>query len=190
MKFKSLLMIISIIISATAVKIHSVELNENSVYNLDSEWINQNKESVKLKSFLGKHVLLAMVYLTCTYSCPAIISQIESIESKLNPSVKKNLALVLISIDPDHDTPEKLKEYMMKRKLSPQKWTMLTAQNENDVRELAAILSFKYKKSESGDYTHSFMIHFLNKEGVIQDVIDKINVDSKIFADKINKDNQ
>ncbi|MCB0349985.1 MAG: SCO family protein, partial [Bdellovibrionales bacterium] len=140
-----LLLIVSILLLTT--NLLSANLSEDSLYNLDTKWTNQDGKSVQLKDYLGQPVILSMVYLTCGFMCPTIISEIQSIEAKLDKKIRKDVRVVLVSFDPDRDTPENMKAYAKKRKLDPSKWVMLTNKDDSKIRELAAVLGFKYQKT-------------------------------------------
>jgi protein SCO1 len=154
-------------------------ISDNSIYQLESNWENQNDDTIKLKSLLGKKEIVAMVYTSCTYACPLILNDMKKIESQ----VKRNdVNYVLVSIDPKNDTPEILKSFAIRNNLDLKKWNLLTG-TEDGINELAAVLGFKYKKESDGSYSHSNIISVLNEEGEVayqhfglnQDVKDVLN---------------
>ena len=63
----------------------------------------------------------------------------------------------------------------------------MTNKKEDKIRELAAALNFKYEKKGEGDYTHSFMIFVLDKDGVIKAKIDSASQDKAVLVDALNK---
>lgn len=140
--------------------------SEMSVYNLNSIWKNQLNEEKKLSSFVGKTQILAMVYTKCTYACPRIVADLKKIEEELEKSGNKNYGLLLISMDPTNDTPEKLMEFSVKNKFNLNKWQLLTGADK-DVLELAAVLNVKYKKETSGEISHSNILTVLDPTGEI-----------------------
>lgn len=149
----------------SAAKAKLVTLNEESIYNLNSELLNENGQKVKLEQFRGKPVVISMAYTSCAYTCPLILSQMQQIEKKLAEAGKKDVRFVLVSFDPEKDTPAVLKAYAKKKNLSVQ-WDLLTAKTDKEPREIASVLGIKYSKVEGGDYDHSFIITVLDKEGV------------------------
>src|SRR5690554_7211253 len=52
------------------------ELPELSVYNLPSDWTNQNGELIKLEDLKGDIVVAVMIYTTCKAACPRLIADI------------------------------------------------------------------------------------------------------------------
>lgn len=143
------------------------EPSDMSVYQLEGEWTNQNAEVKKLSDLGDKKVqLVALVYASCSNACPRIIADMQQIEAQLPEDSAKQLSLVLVSIDPEVDTPEKLKDLAAKSHLS-QKWSLLQGSPEQ-VLELAAVLGVKYKKISDTDYAHSNIISVLNPAGEVK----------------------
>lgn len=147
-------------------KLDSEKISENSVYQLESIWRNESNKEIKLSDFKGRNVVIAMIFANCTYACPIIINDMKRIESGLSNKEIKNTKFILVSIDPDRDTPEVLYELSKRQNLDQSRWTLLTGTHD-DVRELAAVFGFKYQKDEKGDYSHSNLINILNDEGEI-----------------------
>lgn len=136
-----------------------------SVYNLDSQWTDHNHQKHKLQDFGGQAQLVALVYASCQNACPRIIVDMKNIESKVQERFSSSVKLILVSIDPEVDTPEKLKALAEKSHLG-QNWHLLQGEPE-DVLELAAMLGVKYKKISERDYAHSNIISVLNPQGEV-----------------------
>lgn len=154
-------------------------LSEESIYNLKSELLDQNGKKVTLAALRGQPVVIAMAYTSCAYACPLILSHMQQLEKELDSQGKKNVRFVLVSFDPEKDTPEVMKKYAEKRKLSSH-WAVFTASSDKAPREIANLLGVKYKKIDDADFDHSFVITVLNSEGIIQG--------QQVGADKNPKD--
>ncbi len=157
--------------------LHASPLPDRSLFHLKSKWQNQNGKTVELKELRGKKTLLAMVYLSCEYICPMIISDMKSIEGKLELENRDQIQFVLVSFDPEKDKPPVLKTAMNNRKLDPKRWQILTAASDSDVRDLAVLLDFKYQKTTPGEYSHSYLVIVLDEDGVPQQRINQANQD-------------
>jgi protein SCO1 len=141
-------------------------ITDKSIYNLESTWTNQDDQKVKLEKLQGKVQLVAMIYTGCTYACPRTIADLNRIEKALQKYNREELGVVLVSMDPDRDTPAKLREFAAANHLGTDRWTLLTSQPDN-ILELAALLNVKYKKQLNGDIGHSNIITVLNPRGEI-----------------------
>ena len=163
-------------------KIDPGMVSDNSIYQLESKWKNTSGQMVTLKSLMGKKEIVAMIYTNCSYACPLILNDLKKIESQIK---RDDVNYVLISIDPKRDTPAALKSFADRNNLDLNKWHLLTG-NENGINELAAVLGFKYKKDQDGNFSHSNIISVLNEKGEVTYQHFGLNQDVKDILDEIN----
>jgi protein SCO1/2 len=157
--------------------------SEESIFNLASKWENQNADSLQLKYFAGKPTIMAMIYTHCAYSCPLIVADMKELHSLIPKDKQKDVNFLLVSIDPELDRPDTLRQFMKREQMDEKYWTMLTG-TETKIRELAAVLGFKYKKTSLMDYAHSNLISVLNPNGEIVEQIDGFGSDKKEIIEK------
>jgi protein SCO1 len=125
-----------------------------SVHELETRWTDQTGSERTLASFAGGQVVLAMVYTRCTHTCPSIIAELKRVEAGMSAGERRNTRFVLVSLDPDRDTPERMREWAASLRLSPERWTLLT-RDRAAVRELAALIGIRYRPEAGGEYSHS-----------------------------------
>jgi protein SCO1/2 len=130
-----------------------------SVYELASTWRDQQGRERTLSSLRGRPQLVAMVYTHCSTTCPITVDQMKRIERE-----SADVGLVLFSLDPDHDAPERLAEYARERGLDAARWTILTG-DAGDVRELAATLGVRYRRISPEELAHSNTVTLLDDAG-------------------------
>ncbi|GMU57101.1 MAG: hypothetical protein AMXMBFR33_62470 [Candidatus Xenobia bacterium] len=140
-------------------------LPELSVYHLTGTWTDQNGKELTLQELRGKVQLLAMVYASCPQACPRIIADMKSIDQDLSKRHPDGVELVLVSIDPETDTPERLRQLAGEQGLGP-RWHLLRGDSQQ-VQELAAVLGVKYRKVSATDFAHSNLITVLDADGVV-----------------------
>ena len=73
----------------------------------------------------GKTVAVTFIYTQCMFACPLQTARMAQVQKILGDRVGKDIFFYSISIDPDHDTPAVLKEYMQDFDIGPG-WTFLT----------------------------------------------------------------
>lgn len=66
----------------------------------------------ELKQFRGKTVFFAFGFTHCPSICPATLSHFTAIKEALPADVRGKVEFLFISVDPQRDSPERLKEYM------------------------------------------------------------------------------
>src|SRR5437763_15227037 len=68
---------------------------------------------VTLKQFRGKVVLVGFIFTTCNGSCPATTHRMAKVQQALDrkPELKDRVQLVSITLDPERDTAQRLRDY-------------------------------------------------------------------------------
>ncbi|PZX55787.1 SCO family protein [Algoriphagus chordae] len=138
--------------------------SDNSIFNLTSSWNTQNNEKIQLTDLKGKVLVVVMIYTSCEAACPRLVADMRNIKNKVDDP---NIDYVLVSIDPEKDTPEKLKAYAKEEHLEGDQWILLQG-TLDDVREFSNVLSMKYKKISPIDFSHTNIISVFDKHGVLQ----------------------
>ena len=95
-----------------------------SLYQMDAKWVNQNGALTRLIGFTGNPVVLSMIFTNCGYACPMIVADMKQIASKLPEDVAGDVQYVLVSLDPERDTPQAMSQFAAAYGLTDQ-WTML-----------------------------------------------------------------
>lgn len=91
-----------------------------------------------------KPVMLNFIFTTCTAICPIMSSSFAQVSTQLG-SEFKDLQLISISVDPEQDTPVKLKEYAMRFTGSTQ-WQLFTGSLSNSIIVQKAFDSYRGDK--------------------------------------------
>jgi protein SCO1 len=78
----------------------------------------------------GKIVAVNFIYTSCLWTCPLETARLAQVQRLLGGRVGKDIFFYSISIDPDHDTPAVLKDYMAEFDVGPG-WTFLTGKSED-----------------------------------------------------------
>lgn len=139
-------------------------ISEMSVYNLPSTWTNQNNEDIQLKDLKGDVLVMVMIYTSCQAACPRLVADMRNIEGKLPDGIKDEVKMIFVSIDPETDTPERLKAFAKENFMDEDPWIFLRSSIEN-TREFAAVLAVNYKQITPMDFSHSNIISVFNRQG-------------------------
>jgi protein SCO1/2 len=93
---------------------------------------NQDGEDVKLSDLInGKQpVLIDFIYATCTTICPILSAGYSHLQRKLGDH-SETIKLLSFSIDPEHDRPQVMTEYLQRYQAKPG-WDFLTG-NRKDI---------------------------------------------------------
>lgn len=141
-----------------------IPIPDESVFNLTSSWHTEEGKEIKLKDLKGKVLVVVMIYTTCKVACPRLVADMKGIHNKVPAALQNKVQYVLVSIDPEHDTPDKLKSFAQSREMDSEEWTFLQGSTES-VREFANVLAVKYKEISPMDFSHSNIISVFDPQG-------------------------
>lgn len=159
-------------------------ISETSIFNLTSSWNTEEGRSIQLKELRGKTLVMVMIYTSCKAACPRLVADMRNIERQLPKDNLKNVQFVLVSIDPETDTPKRLKNFAIENKMDGHQWTFLQG-NMNSVREFANVLAVKYKEISPIDFSHSNIISVFNADGELMHQQEGLGVDNAETVSKI-----
>jgi protein SCO1 len=137
-----------------------------SLYDLHERLIDQDGKPVGLDTHRGHTVLVTMFYGSCPATCPLIIDTLRAVERKLDVARRADLRVLLISFDPERDTPAALRELAASRRIDTKRWTLAQA-DAATVRRIAAALEIQYRHLPDGQISHANVITVLGGDGEI-----------------------
>lgn len=142
----------------------------------DFSFIDQDSIIVTNKTFENKIYVADFIFLSCPTICPKMHTELSSVYTiyKNNPDI----LFLSHTIDPEHDTVERLKAYTKSNNIS-NKWHFVTG-NRDSIYNIATKSYFAtaYKDSkEPGGYVHSGGFLLIDKNRHIRGVYDGTNTD-------------
>ena len=135
-----------------------------SVLQINNTFTDQSGRNFELASRRGNTQLVAMFYTSCRYVCPLIIDSAFGVERSLDADERRKLRVLLVSLDPERDTPDALMSVVAKRHIDTKRWT-LARTDDAGVRIFAALIGTRYRKLSDGDFNHTSALVLLDAEG-------------------------
>jgi protein SCO1/2 len=126
--------------------------------------VDQDGKPTSEQDFKGKPFLVFFGFTHCPDVCPTALFEVSEIFRKLGPDANRARAL-FVTVDPERDTPEKLKDYLSS--FDPH----LSALTGDPAASAAVTKSYRvYSKKvplEGSDYTmdHTAIVYLMDKEG-------------------------
>ncbi|HLF95599.1 MAG TPA: SCO family protein [Methylococcaceae bacterium] len=105
-----------------------------------------------------KVVAINFIYTQCGDVCPMETANLRRVQKELGERVGRDIFLVSISVDPERDTPQALKEYAGKFKAGPG-WTFATGKKD-DIKRLRQKLGL-YREEAGGEKLNQHHTSFL-----------------------------
>lgn len=160
-----------------------------SIYNLPEVWTTQNGDDIALKELKGNVLVVVMIYTSCKTACPILIKDMREIRKQVDtqiPKTAKGVKYLLVSIDPETDTPEHLKGFAKENNMDDDQWLFLRS-NEEQTREFAAVLAVNYKQISPVDFSHSNIISVFNKKGELVSQQEGLGIDYEKTVTEVKK---
>lgn len=92
-------------------KLHGILLESPRVAD-DFTLPTSTGETMSLSDFRGKYVVLFFGYTYCPDVCPITINELQQMVKTLGPKRADDVQVLMISVDPERDTPEQLATYL------------------------------------------------------------------------------
>ncbi len=162
------------------------ELPQDSMFRLSSVWENQNGKKLQLKELRGKVIVLVMIYTSCKTACPQLTARMKQIAKKVGKVNPEEIQYVFVSIDPEVDTPERMKAYFKMNDFVGGEWLFLRG-NETTTREFANVVAMKYKQISPVDFSHSNIISVFAKDGTLAYQREGLDIDVEPTVQEIKK---
>lgn len=176
-----------LLVFACSVPLRAAELPGDSVYRLPIALTDQDGHAFHLADRVGKPQLVSMFYTSCQYMCPLIVESLKRTQKAIADEGSMKPAVLMVSFDAAHDTPEKLKLVFGQRKLDATTWT-LAHTDAASVRQLAAVLDIQYRALPGGDFNHTSVLILLDAQGRIvarSEKMDGVDADFVAAAKKV-----
>lgn len=157
----------------------------------DFSLLNHNKVGAKLSDYRGKVVIMSFGFTSCPDICPVTLNQQKHLMTQLGEDASE-LQNLLITIDPERDTPEALKEYLS---YFDPTFMGLTG-TIDEIKAVAMQYHSSFKKHElnsSGKYIfgHTVSVFLIDQQGrlrghyKIEKELDKLLADTRwLIKDK------
>lgn len=134
----------------------------------DFTLISMNNQQVSLSDFQGKVVLLYFGYTYCPDVCPTTLAEIKKALTKLEDGADE-VQVIMISVDPQRDTPQLLNGYMSS---FGENFMGLTGPIA-DVQRVATLYGIYFARAEGSEATdylvdHTASLMVIDQEGYLK----------------------
>lgn len=132
------------------------------------ELTNQNGKTISDKDYLGKVYVLEFFFSTCPTICPKMNQNMLILQDEfLN---EKDFGIVSITINPQNDTPQVLKEHAEHLGVKMESWNFLTGDQEYiyDLSNKGFNIYAAENNKAMGGFEHSGLFALIDKDGNIR----------------------
>ncbi len=152
----------------TASDLVFLEINGSPKKVPSFSFINQNRDTITEKDYLGKVYVVEFFFTTCPTICPRMNRNLVEIQNEFKEF--DNFGVASFTITPEIDTPEVLKTYTDNYGITNPNWHLMTG-DEDDIYELANV-GFNIYVGKDADveagFEHSGNFALIDKNGFIR----------------------
>jgi len=131
----------------------------------DFKLVGQNGRPIHLSDFRGKAVVLTFIYTRCPLPnfCPLMTANFAELQKRLSKDFPGRYHLLSVSIDPQFDRPEVLKEYAARNHADERHWTFATG-TEEQIDTVAKLVAL-FHEPENGLISPDLRTALIGPEG-------------------------
>ena len=125
---------------------------------------SQDGTPVSLAALRGKVVAVTFIYTGCPDICPTLTAKMAQVQDELGPNFGAKIAFVSITLDPEHDTTEVLKQYAELFGAKPGGWAFLTG-SPSAIRDVARHYGVFFERKQDGFIDHTQLTTLVDHSG-------------------------
>ncbi len=154
-------------------------------YVPDFEYLNQDSVIIKSDMIKGKIWVADFFFTHCPTICPPMTSQMKRLNVNLS-DLSDEVQFLSFSIDPDRDTPARLREYINEYGIEAKNWYFFTG-DEDETHLLAKDFFSGAERNEEaeGGFGHTTYFVIVDREGLVRGIYDGTNTEQ---VDKLESD--
>lgn len=154
----------------------------------DFELVSQQRQRVTRESLRGHVAVLSFLFTSCGSVCPTLSARLALLERRL-PA--RELYFVSFSVDPEHDSPERLAAYARGFRPDETRWLLLST----DAPQLARVLrgmhvSIEQTSDAESPIAHSSLLFLSDGDGWVRGVYDSTRDDRERGLGALERDVQ
>jgi protein SCO1/2 len=139
----------------------------------DFKFTNQNNKIITNEDYLGKVYVVEFFFATCPTICPIMNENLLEVQDEFYGQM--NFGIASFTINPEHDTPEVLKEHAEELGVKLPHWNFLTG-DQDEIYKLANDGFNIYAREDvnaEGGFEHSGFFALIDQEGYIRSRTDE-----------------
>lgn len=133
--------------------------------------VDQDQNVFNSKELHGKVHVVNFIFTTCGNICPVMTENLKSVVNDYHDS--KRVFFVSFSVMPWVDTPERLKQYVVEKKIRSKNWRFLTG-DKNEIYDLARKSYFVEEEFgltvDESDFLHTEHMLLIDQKGYIRGI--------------------
>lgn len=166
---------------------------DRNLKNVNTKLIDQNGNAKDFnKVIVNKITVIAFIYTNCPDICPMTTHNMQLVDERLLKDGVDNINFIVVSFDPERDTPEALNKFAAIRDIDLKRWGFYTGDkksieelmDEFEVKAFPSDTSYSSEGKLRYSMIHTDRISLIDSEGSLR----KYYSGSKLNLDEIYND--
>ena len=128
---------------------------------------SQDGAPVTLADYRGKVVAVTFILTMCTTTCPILAPMMSFVQDQLGRDFGAKISFVSITVDPERDTAEVLRQYAQSFGANFAGWSFLTGTPEA-IRDVTRRYGVYASKTANDDVEHTFLTSIVDPHGILR----------------------
>ena len=129
--------------------------------------MSQDGKPVNLIGLRGKVVAVSFFYTACPDICPLLTQKLVEVQDSLGEDFGSKIAFISITVDPEHDTQEVLKDYAAAWEAKTGGWSFLSGPPAA-VHDVVRRYGVYAAKTAEGAIDHTLLTSIIDPRGVLR----------------------
>jgi protein SCO1 len=142
--------------------VYPVEYQTDGMPNLTLT--DQYGHPLSLAALKGQPVLFDFIYTSCPGPCELLTQHMKLIANKLGPALGSRISFVSVTIDPEHDRPNRLFDYARAFEANVKGWYFLTGSSAQ-IDQLMSSFRLERKRESDGEIGHVLGYFLVGSDG-------------------------
>ena len=130
----------------------------------DFSLISQDGRVVALHDYRGKVLAVTFIYTFCPDVCPMLTANMVQVQQELGDKFGKSVAFVSITVDPQRDTPQILKDYADSVGANLNGWAFLTG-DPGTLSTVGKHYGIFAARTADGQIDHTLLTSIIDRDG-------------------------
>lgn len=156
----------------------ALKLSQDAIGNKlgNYSFLNHSGRTVRLSDYLGKPLIINMIYTHCPVVCAAKSRNLEVLKQSRDVLGGDSFGVLTIGFDTENDTPEEMDAFSKRINVKIDNWEFVSA-NRDTIKKLSKELGFIFVPSPLGGFDHITQTTLIDRQG---------RVHQQIYGDDFN----
>ncbi|MDH4233585.1 MAG: SCO family protein [Gallionella sp.] len=132
----------------------------------DYTFLDRSGRTVRLSDYLGKPLVISMIYTHCPIICATTTRSLSAIKMSQDALGADTFGVLTIGFDTENDIPETMGDFAKRMNVNLPNWEFVSS-DPDTIKKISKDLGFTYFPSEYGGYNHITQTTFIDGKGKV-----------------------